>query len=154
MNSKKWSLFTMALFALFLLSFSAPMFAEDTKKVETAVCPVTGETVEKTEKALKYNYNGADYFFCCDNCLTKFKADPEKYVNKTSDVVCGMAVDKKTAFKATYQGKDYYFCSEKCKADFEKDPEAKLKAAKAGGEKKQGNCPGKCQKTECPKDKK
>ena len=95
---------------------------DETKKEETITCPVSGEKVLKSEAAGPYKYNNTEYYFCCNNCLEKFKKDSEAYLNKTTDPVCGMSVDKRTAIKTSYEGTDYYFCSENCKKAFEKDP--------------------------------
>jgi YHS domain-containing protein len=40
--------------------------------------PICGMMVDKA-KATKLTHEGADYFFCSDACVTKFKADPKKY---------------------------------------------------------------------------
>jgi YHS domain-containing protein len=45
------------------------------------------------------------------------------------DVVCGMAVDEKTAkFKTDYEGRSYYFCSQSCIAEFKANPGKYVKA--------------------------
>ncbi len=46
----------------------------------SAVDPVCGMTVNPATAAGKYDYNGTTYYFCNPGCLTKFKADPEKYL--------------------------------------------------------------------------
>jgi len=41
----------------------------------------------------------------------------------TTDPVCKMGVDEKTAAaKSEYQGKTYYFCSQGCKKQFDSKP--------------------------------
>ena len=41
----------------------------------------------------------------------------------TTDPVCGMTVDEKTAqFTSEHMGKTYYFCSQSCKTVFDKNP--------------------------------
>jgi len=97
---------------------------KDGSKKETITCPVSGEKVIKSNAAGPYQYNGNEYYFCCNGCMEKFKQDPETYLNKTKDISCGMTVDKRTAQKVSYEGKDFYFCSEKCKEAFENDPKA------------------------------
>ncbi len=50
----------------------------------------------------------------------------------TTDPVCGMQVDPRTAAgKSVYKGQTYYFCSLSCKKTFDKDPEKY--AIKSGG---------------------
>jgi YHS domain-containing protein len=45
------------------------------------------------------------------------------------DVVCGMAVDEKTAkYTTDYEGKRCYFCSQSCMADFRANPGKYVKA--------------------------
>jgi len=42
----------------------------------------------------------------------------------TTDPVCGMRIDEKTApAKATYSGTTYYFCSNECKDKFNANPQ-------------------------------
>ncbi len=50
--------------------------------VFNTVCPVSGEEInpEKT-----YTYKGVTYALCCNSCLKKFKADPEKYIPRLSE---------------------------------------------------------------------
>jgi Cu+-exporting ATPase len=42
----------------------------------------------------------------------------------TTDPVCGMSVDEKSApARAEYQGKTYHFCSEDCRTKFQQNPD-------------------------------
>lgn len=130
-----------ALFAIALVSnFSYAQ--KDVKPSEkTITCPVSGEKVLKSEAAGPYSYKGEDVYFCCNDCLEKFKADPEKFTTKAHDVVCGMTVDKKTAKKVTHNGEDYFFCSDNCVKTFQKDPAGQIeKFNKAAKEKCEGDC--------------
>jgi|GEM_PF-477101 len=119
---------------------------DETKKEETITCPVSGEKVLKSEAVGPYKYNNSEYYFCCNGCLEKFKKDPEAYLNKTTDIVCGMSVDKRAAIKASYEGKDYFFCNEGCKTAFEKDPKSHIikamKTSKAHVHDENCNCEG------------
>lgn len=129
--------------AVFFIASNALAQKDDSKKAETITCPVTGEVVLKSEAAGPYEYKGTTYYFCCNGCLEKFKKDPETYLNKTKDLVCGMDVDKRTAIKVSYEGKDFYFCSAGCKAAFEKDPKTyAAKAMKAAHSHGEGDCQG------------
>lgn len=49
-------------------------------KVETATCPVLGTTMAKKDM-IPYEYKGKTYYMCCADCLPKFKANAEKYIN-------------------------------------------------------------------------
>jgi len=40
--------------------------------------PICGMMIAK-DKAIKHTHEGADYYFCADACLAKFKADPKKF---------------------------------------------------------------------------
>ncbi len=44
-----------------------------------ATCPVGGEVVDPAT-APSVEHDGKTYYFCCDKCPVKFKADPAKYV--------------------------------------------------------------------------
>lgn len=55
---------------------------ENKVEIWNKVCPVKGEPVDP--KAPTYTYKGKTYGFCCKGCDTKFKADPEKYINNLS----------------------------------------------------------------------
>jgi len=46
---------------------------------DTASCPVLGTTMPKKDM-IKYDYKGKTYYFCCQDCVTKFKANPQKYI--------------------------------------------------------------------------
>ncbi|MEK6646905.1 MAG: YHS domain-containing protein [Candidatus Firestonebacteria bacterium] len=46
-------------------------------KGEKLVCPVTGE---KANKKYSLEYKGKTYYFCCDDCIGKFKSNSEKYL--------------------------------------------------------------------------
>lgn len=42
--------------------------------------PVCGMNISPDKAAGKYEYKGSTWYFCSNNCLNKFTADPEKYV--------------------------------------------------------------------------
>jgi P-type Cu+ transporter len=46
-----------------------------------ATDPICGMTVEPTNAAGKHERNGKAYYFCSQHCLTKFKEDPDKWVD-------------------------------------------------------------------------
>ena len=52
--------------------------SDSAPSADKAKDPVCGMLVPKAT-SLKVTHEGADYYFCADNCLTKFKADPKKY---------------------------------------------------------------------------
>jgi len=74
---------TLLLFALPLLLVSCDGKEEakpatNTAPVEKAKDYVCGMMIPKAT-AIKHAHEGADYYFCADACLEKFKAEPKKY---------------------------------------------------------------------------
>lgn len=53
-------------------------------KTQVLVCPVMGTKMASVKEAKggKYPYKGKTYYFCCSQCLSKFKKDPGKYIKK------------------------------------------------------------------------
>jgi Cu+-exporting ATPase len=45
-------------------------------------CPVSGEDFVVATDSPHVEQGGKTYYFCCPECLDKFKADPQKYVGK------------------------------------------------------------------------
>ena len=95
---------------------------------DTAVDPVCGMEIKKSEAKAKYEYNGKTYHFCMEGCKEKFVKEPQKYIsadeNKVTCPVSGSTFNKSDAFGSMeYKGKTYYFCCAGCKEKFEKDPE-------------------------------
>lgn len=95
---------------------------------DTAVDPVCGMKIKKSEAKATYEYNGKSYYFCMEGCKEKFVKEPAKYVsaddNKVTCPVSGSTFNKSDAFGSKeYNGKTYYFCCAGCKEKFEKDPE-------------------------------
>jgi Cu+-exporting ATPase len=43
--------------------------------------PVCGMNVDPAKAAIKTQYGGTDYFFCCQGCLEKFQANPDKILS-------------------------------------------------------------------------
>lgn len=73
---------TLLLCALPLLAVScdeAPKPPVQAAPVEKAVDLVCEMKIPKAS-ALKHAHDGADYYFCAQACVDKFKADPKKYV--------------------------------------------------------------------------
>ena len=53
---------------------------------------------------------------------------------KTTDPVCGMKVDQRTARSSAYEGSTFFFCSVSCQQTFDAEPKAIL--ARATGRQK------------------
>jgi Cu+-exporting ATPase len=117
--------------------------------------PVCGMQVNPDTAAAQWEYQGTRYYFCNPSCLTRFQADPQKYLNPATpksmhapdghghhthhehghtadtdlvtDPVCGMRIDPETAAGTwDYQGTRYYFCNPSCLTKFKADPQKYL----------------------------
>lgn len=107
--------------------------------------PVCGMKIKKSDAKANYEYKGNSYYFCSEECLEKFKKNPEQYANTAEEMVTcpvsGETIKKsKAAGKYEYKGETYYFCCPKCQEKFVKDPE---KYVKKGGEmdtESKGSC--------------
>ena len=51
--------------------------------METALDPVCGMDVDKSQPAATSEYRGTTYYFCSRGCKVAFDKDPEKYLNPT-----------------------------------------------------------------------
>ncbi|HWR13699.1 MAG TPA: heavy metal translocating P-type ATPase [Terriglobales bacterium] len=122
-----------------------------TPKATGEIDPVCGMTVDPAKARGTAEYKGKTYYFCCPGCVTKFNADPEKYLKGASapamvmlgsigaaqtktvtDPVCGMKIDPaKAAGKYTYKDQTYHFCNPSCETKFKADPERYLNPQKA-----------------------
>lgn len=103
-----------------------------------AIDPICGMTVSPETAAGRYDYKGETYYFCGLSCLERFRADPERALNRKprkplpmmvpmsqgeTDPVCGMTVQPVSAAGShQFQGKTYYFCATICLTKFQKDP--------------------------------
>lgn len=56
--------------------------AAEESKVFNTICPVSHE---EADPEITFEYNGKLYATCCNNCMKKLKADPEKYISKLSE---------------------------------------------------------------------
>jgi len=55
---------------------------------ELVICPVMQIPVKKEEAkahGLSRTYQGEEYYFCCNDCVSTFEKDPEKYMQKHGD---------------------------------------------------------------------
>ncbi len=50
-----------------------------TLAADEAACPVMGTVMKKSEM-IPVTYKGKTYYMCCKPCVSKFNADPEKYI--------------------------------------------------------------------------
>src|SRR5436190_14936786 len=52
------------------------------KDMRPAMDPVCGMTIDPQTAAGSMDYNGRTYFFCSVGCLNRFRAEPERFVNR------------------------------------------------------------------------
>jgi YHS domain-containing protein len=52
------------------------------KADEKVICPVSGETMLKSQAKASYELDGKTYYFCCEACKEKFVKDPAAYLGK------------------------------------------------------------------------
>ena len=89
---------------------------------QSGVCPVMGGPIDN---AVSVDYRGAKLYFCCPECIGKFKADTAKYAAKanlqlvvtgqaqqTACPISGMKTDPKFVLKVG--GVDVAFCCGMC----------------------------------------
>lgn len=53
--------------------------AQEAADIEQKTCPVMGDPIDPDVFA---EYEGRKVYFCCEDCVKKFKANPEKYLAK------------------------------------------------------------------------
>src|SRR5580700_542261 len=46
--------------------------------------PVCGMAVDPSTAKYKFEQSGTNYYFCCERCLEKFKAEPDKFPSRSS----------------------------------------------------------------------
>ena len=122
----------LAVAAMTLMALAAPAYVA---AGEQTVCPVSGETIDKTSSP-HVDWEGQRIYFCCNKCPAKFKADPEKYFAKIAEA--GVELENvQTAcpisdedlggemgdpVKVSHKGRTVKLCCNMCKPKFEKDP--------------------------------
>ncbi len=117
-------------FAAAAMLISQGLRAEDAKepKLDGIKCPITGKAVVADKSA---EYMGGKVYFCCGNCLAKFKEDPSKFEAKAKaqmmetgqlkQVACPISGKPVSADKTLdVAGVKVAFCCNNCKAKVEK----------------------------------
>ncbi len=156
MNPVKLAIALVAVFALSVgasTAHAAGCFGPDDKKGEKPSppkCPVMGESIDFS---VKTDTKDGPVYFCCKDCIKKFKANPEKYAKKVAEqrkavaampkaqVTCpvtGKPIDKKVFIE--HNGEKVYFCCPDCAPKFKKDPK-KYAAKLADSYTYQTKCP-------------
>ncbi len=83
----------------------------------------------------QYEYAGIRYVFCSADCLSKFKALPDQYLESAersegeslTDPVCGMTVSPDAPRSHEYRGVVYRFCCDGCLSKFTQYPDHYLR---------------------------
>jgi YHS domain-containing protein len=98
-------------------------------------CLVMGGEIDSTVFA---DIQGQRVYYCCQGCMNKFKADPDKYFKKaaaegvlfeniqTTCPVSGKELKDKSVF-ADYEGRRIVFCCQGCIGRFMENPQKYLK---------------------------
>ncbi|MBZ0217942.1 MAG: YHS domain-containing protein, partial [Fimbriimonadaceae bacterium] len=60
----------------------------DQSVVDFKIDPVCGMQVDPTIGKPTFVYKDETYYFCSPRCAERFAADPDKYLNKSSDSCC------------------------------------------------------------------
>jgi len=66
---------------LLLVATFSVYAAEEGKKKEGPVCPVSGKACSKDHAVA---YKGGEVYFCCDNCPKAFEANTEKFATNAN----------------------------------------------------------------------
>jgi len=106
-------------------------------------CPVLGK---KINKEIFADHDGKRAYFCCNDCMEKFKKNPRQYIRKleeqgvtlekirkqqTSCPVIGGKINKEIF--ADHDGKRVYFCCSGCTEKFKKNPEQYIRKMEKDG---------------------
>ncbi len=87
-------------------------------QTQTMICPTCSCSLIRLginkKQAIRYEYQSATHFFCCQGCLELFKQTPETYLKEASDiVVCPTCLaEKPIAFTVSiqFEGEELHFC--------------------------------------------
>jgi len=121
--------------------------------------PVCGMTVDPATAKHSYEHDGTTYHFCSAGCVSRFSADPDRFLKPVvssmpsplvvlgaaqspatmrradivKDPVCGMDVHRTGAkHRFEYSGTEFFFCCARCQDKFAADPERYLAAGREG----------------------
>lgn len=134
---------TLAVTFMLVLTISLIAMADDNMGNQKA-CPVMGGDINKE---VFTDFEGHRVFFCCEGCIAKFEAEPQKYLEKMKAdgvelmkvkeqsfcPVSGEELKSKEAF-VDVDGKRIYVCCDGCKAKVKEDPATYMKKIYEKGE--------------------
>jgi YHS domain-containing protein len=83
----------MGMFVLGILAGTGTVLAEELKVRQPTQseigkmvnCPVMNIKFEVAKNTPVVDYKGRTYYFCCENCLKDFKANPDKYATPATE---------------------------------------------------------------------
>jgi len=109
--------------------------AQNQVKVGQTLCPITNEKIDLKVYA---DHGGKRVYFCCKNCIDKFKQDPAGIIRgmeskgiilDAAQVNCPVGGEKlvdRSTF-VDYGGRRIYFCCKPCVDKFNQDPQKYVK---------------------------
>jgi YHS domain-containing protein len=74
---------------------AAASFAKQKKDYPLDTCPVSGEKLGSMGDPVDYVHDGRLVRFCCSGCITGFRKDPEKFLEKLDAASKAKAEEKK-----------------------------------------------------------
>jgi len=104
--------------------------------ITTPICPTYSCSLVRLgitkEAATTYVHEGNLYYFCCEECLAPFKAEPKKYIDEIADMtVCPTCLAEKslqTTVTLEHAGTTFHFCRcPHCLTEFKKNPDHYIK---------------------------
>ncbi len=123
----KTRLMMAAALAAVAMLLSHGLRADDAPKLDGVKCPVAGRPAKADKNA---ELLGGKVYFCCDNCLGKYKADPAAYeakakaqlmqtgqLKQTACPITGKAINEEKTVEVA--GVKVAFCCGNCKAKVE-----------------------------------
>ncbi|MCH7498774.1 MAG: YHS domain-containing protein [Nitrospinae bacterium] len=109
------------------------MISSLVKQNQGYLCPTCGCSLVRLGidplTAPSTDYQGQEYRFCCEGCVTPFLENPQFYLEEIKDmVICPTCLGEKTRGQAlcvNINGESVYFCRCPCCIDdFKKSPES------------------------------
>jgi len=149
---KKINILALALAVLLFTTAKASPVKNKNKLEPQKLCPVMGMEINRE---VFIDYRGKRIYFCCPDCINKFKADPAMYLKKTAEQGSAVAEAPKMSAVAEAtkmqtncpvmemkvipglyidrQGKRIYFCCPSCLEKFDSDPQGYIRKMERQG---------------------
>jgi YHS domain-containing protein len=103
--------------------------------MKSVICPACGCSLVRLgvtrEQAARTAHARTLYFFCCEGCAERFRADPERYLAQIADVVvCPACLAERSATRTVtidVEGQTVHVCGcPGCQSAVERDPDRLL----------------------------